>query len=218
MLEPMSNFTLNRAAFAAAIRGAAECDDVDQASLDDFAESSSEAISTLVSLAQDAGAVEPPEDLAALDLEIVVYAHDDEYDDNLMVAVRPRMVRASTVPSFLRTTQVATMVNETRGYVPRGASGERAHGVDALAAVVEMVLEDANGTLPDIRAGIAGWTSSEGVPPESARQDAVALDRIAGILRDPEWGVGMLEDIAEAVVSSGRSLENPTAASSWTRH
>lgn len=35
--------------------------------------------------------------------------------------------------------------------------------------------------------------------------DAEALDGIAALLQDPEWGVGMLEDINEWVTSTGRS-------------
>lgn len=33
-----------------------------------------------------------------------------------------------------------------------------------------------------------------------------ALDAIARILRDPQWGVRMLEDISEIVTSAGRNL------------
>lgn len=49
--------------------------------------------------------------------------------------------------------------------------------------------------------------------------DAAALDSIAEILRDPEWGVGMLEDIAEAVRKTDRSVDNyPDDRSTWERH
>ena len=34
--------------------------------------------------------------------------------------------------------------------------------------------------------------------------DAAALDLIAHWLRDPDWGVGMLEDIAAVVSTTGR--------------
>ena len=37
--------------------------------------------------------------------------------------------------------------------------------------------------------------------------DAVALDVIAHMLRDPEWGVGMLEDIADITSATGRSIQ-----------
>jgi hypothetical protein len=37
--------------------------------------------------------------------------------------------------------------------------------------------------------------------------DAAALDALADMLRDPEWGVGMLEDIAELVSGTGRSIQ-----------
>ena len=49
--------------------------------------------------------------------------------------------------------------------------------------------------------------------------DADALDRIAHILRDPEWGVGMLEDIGEIVTGTGRSIDNlPGDVPTWDRH
>jgi hypothetical protein len=48
--------------------------------------------------------------------------------------------------------------------------------------------------------------------------DQAALDVIADILRDPEWAVGMLEDIAEIVTTTGRNLENPSGSSTWERH
>lgn len=48
--------------------------------------------------------------------------------------------------------------------------------------------------------------------------DQYALDAITHILRDPDWGVGMLEDIAEIVTNTGRSLDNPTDEPTWGRH
>jgi hypothetical protein len=52
-----------------------------------------------------------------------------------------------------------------------------------------------------------------------AGSDASALDRIARILRDPEWGVGMLEDIGEIVTGTGRSIANlPGDEPTWGRH
>jgi hypothetical protein len=42
--------------------------------------------------------------------------------------------------------------------------------------------------------------------------DAAALDALADMLRDPEWGVGMLEDIAELVSGTGRSIQGICAA------
>lgn len=51
------------------------------------------------------------------------------------------------------------------------------------------------------------------------KTDADALDVIAHILRDPEWSSGMLEDIAEAVVATGRNLDAlPGNESTWIRH
>lgn len=49
--------------------------------------------------------------------------------------------------------------------------------------------------------------------------DAKALDEIQEMLRDPRWGVGMLEDIRDIIERTGRSCKNysddrPT----WGRH
>lgn len=49
--------------------------------------------------------------------------------------------------------------------------------------------------------------------------DAVVLDRIAEMLRDPDWGSGMLEDIWDLVTKTGRSIESyPDGRSTWNRH
>lgn len=49
--------------------------------------------------------------------------------------------------------------------------------------------------------------------------DADACERIAEMLRDPEWGVGMLEDIADIIRETGRSVEDyPDGRSTWGRH
>lgn len=49
--------------------------------------------------------------------------------------------------------------------------------------------------------------------------DTDALDRIQHMLRDPEWGVGMLEDIADIIRGTGREVENlPGDAPTWDRH
>jgi hypothetical protein len=55
-------------------------------------------------------------------------------------------------------------------------------------------------------------------PPEPL-PDHAALDLIQEWLRDPEWGVGMLEDIAETVVRTGRSTASyPDDRPTWGRH
>lgn len=52
---------------------------------------------------------------------------------------------------------------------------------------------------------------------QKATRDAEQLDAIAEILRDPDWGVGMLEDIAVLVRQSGRDVEGD-GSSTWGRH
>jgi hypothetical protein len=50
-------------------------------------------------------------------------------------------------------------------------------------------------------------------------RDGEGLDQIAEMLRDPEWGVGMLEDIRELVNRTGRTCENyPDDRPTWGRH
>lgn len=43
---------------------------------------------------------------------------------------------------------------------------------------------------------------------ETLRADNHAMEEIAEMLRDPEWGVGMLEDIADIVRRTGREVED----------
>lgn len=52
-----------------------------------------------------------------------------------------------------------------------------------------------------------------------ALTDGEALDRIAEMLCDPDWGSGMLEDIADLTRATGRTVENyPDGRSTWARH
>lgn len=48
--------------------------------------------------------------------------------------------------------------------------------------------------------------------------DDIALDIIAHMLRNPEWYVSMLEDLAEIVKNTGRSLDNPDEIETWGKH
>jgi hypothetical protein len=47
--------------------------------------------------------------------------------------------------------------------------------------------------------------------------DHLALDAIAVILRDPDWAIGMLEDIAALVAGTGRDLTGD-GTPTWDRH
>lgn len=44
-----------------------------------------------------------------------------------------------------------------------------------------------------------------------------ALDEVARILRDPDWGVGMLEDISQLVAFTGRDVDGD-GSKTWDRH
>ena len=57
-------------------------------------------------------------------------------------------------------------------------------------------------------------TTDRRVHPEA---DPRALDAIARMLRDPEWGAGMLEDIADIVAATGRDLDGD-GSPTWDRH
>jgi hypothetical protein len=49
--------------------------------------------------------------------------------------------------------------------------------------------------------------------------DHEALDHIAEMLRDPQWGAGMLEDIRQLVNRTGRTCDNyPDDRPTWERH
>jgi hypothetical protein len=54
-------------------------------------------------------------------------------------------------------------------------------------------------------------------------KDIRALDAIQYMLRDPEWGSGMLEDIADLVRATGRKVEDiededGEPVQTWDRH
>lgn len=87
--------------------------------------------------------------------------------------------------------------------------------------------------IEDISWGQRVWTPVAGSQPDAppaedtaydrlvafAGVNARALDAIALILRDPDWGVGMLEDIALILRRTGRSVENlPGDVPTWDRH
>jgi len=52
----------------------------------------------------------------------------------------------------------------------------------------------------------------------SRNTDAQALDAIAHMLRDPEWAVGMLEDIAEIISATSRTIEERCGSCGHPRH
>lgn len=55
--------------------------------------------------------------------------------------------------------------------------------------------------------------------PAAQPADGQALDEIQHMLRDPQWGVGMLEDIAVIVGRTGRDVANlPGDPPTWARH
>jgi hypothetical protein len=57
------------------------------------------------------------------------------------------------------------------------------------------------------------------ITPPARWADSDVLDQIQEMLRDPEWGAGMLEDIRALVERTGRSCENyPDGRPTWARH
>lgn len=54
---------------------------------------------------------------------------------------------------------------------------------------------------------VSGRTQPGEQHPTRTESDAAALDHIAHMLRDPEWGMGMLEDVAAWVAATGRTLD-----------
>jgi hypothetical protein len=57
-----------------------------------------------------------------------------------------------------------------------------------------------------------------GPRPDRQLTDAAGLDAIQHMLCDPDWGVGMLEDIAAIIIRTGRGLANPSNQPTWARH
>ena len=74
-------------------------------------------------------------------------------------------------------------------------------------------------TLAELRDGTGFNRGQRFTAAEPAERDRGALEAIAEMLRDPEWAVGMLEDIAEHIRATGRSVDNyPDGRSTWIRH
>lgn len=63
---------------------------------------------------------------------------------------------------------------------------------------------------------VEAYSEAYGSPPQLT--DAQAVDTVAEMLRDPDWGVGMLEDIADVCTRAGRDLSNPNEEPTWDRH
>jgi predicted RNA-binding Zn-ribbon protein involved in translation (DUF1610 family) len=56
-----------------------------------------------------------------------------------------------------------------------------------------------------------------GTPRPDTLTARAALDAIAQLLRDPRWGLAMLEDIGELVTRTGRDLTGD-GSTTWHRH
>ena len=212
-------FTLDRDAFAVALRNQDAAVDPDDLCLDDFGESLSRAIGRLVDLAHDGKAIAQPEDLAPLSFEIVVYSYDGENEDSVMIALRPggffSGVFPAGVPLALGCGQITTFLADATDYGSRNASG-----VDALATTVENVLTDASGLLPLIRVIVAGSAQDgrpitgarepivvgfgdDGAPSTEAWRDIVAAaDALAATLRKCQWQAAT-RDVAAGTSRSG---------------
>ena len=83
--------------------------------------------------------------------------------------------------------------------------------------------DDAARVLASYLGPLDGYLTAGGSLPSAWRDapgsDARALDVIAEWLRDPERGLGMLEDIADVIRASGRSVEDyPDGRPTWDRH
>lgn len=66
--------------------------------------------------------------------------------------------------------------------------------------------------------GCRGVTEPKQKPPDR-NEDCLTLDQIQEILRDPDWAVGMLEDIGDLVGRTGRTIEDyPDHRYTWGRH
>jgi hypothetical protein len=95
------------------------------------------------------------------------------------------------------------------------------HGKPASARLAARTTDRRSGPLTPRPAltGEGPYLQGRVIPPAVAVTDAAALSAIQYMLRDPDWGVGMLEDIAEIVGSTGRTVENyPDDRPTWNRH
>ena len=86
------------------------------------------------------------------------------------------------------------------------AKGEAGRRYTALLAAADYLAADpAAAPPPPVYTGSGTLTDSQ------------AVELIAHWLRDPDWGVGMLEDIAEVITATGRDLSG-NGQPTWGRH
>lgn len=99
------------------------------------------------------------------------------------------------------------------------AADERANADNIAAFFDDAMAEASHRELED---PVSGWDGIIGDAKVNQAPNALelqVLDSIQEMLRDPDWGVGMLEDIAEMIQLTGRSTENyPDDRSTWARH
>ncbi|SOD72868.1 hypothetical protein SAMN05892883_2191 [Jatrophihabitans sp. GAS493] len=117
---------------------------------------------------------------------------------------------ANAEKAFIRATLRRTAAQQERLFYDatdasaKGQAGRRATAL--LAAIDQLTAAPPPAPL---------WR--EIAPNGRIASDSAAIDRIAHWLCDPEWGLGMLEDIADVITSTGRDLtgaHEPT----WARH
>lgn len=103
---------------------------------------------------------------------------------------------------------LAEWADEKRGGKPYQYLVAQVHATLAQTAAIAMQGRGAEGSMPmtDHKAWLA--SSAHQQDPAPADSTPAAMDEIAELLRDPQWGVGMLEDIREIVERTGRSCEN----------
>lgn len=73
--------------------------------------------------------------------------------------------------------------------------------------------------MPGVNLLVLPFPAADSAGDRSELGDTAAIEVIAEWLRDPEWGAGMLEDIADTIRRTGRSVEDyPDGRATWPRH
>jgi len=142
------------------------------------------------------------------DVALSTFTPDELVADTKWKVVEHQSVGATTTATVTRGTY--EKLDVTIDYDSGTVSVFDAHGEVDAPPIQETQWDDSE---PFDGVGVARDTLAATPPPSQpltpalAKRNARALDNLAVMFQDPEWGSGMLEDVAEQVGATGRPLE-----------
>jgi len=150
------------------------------------------------------------------DVALSTFTPDELVSDTKWKVVEHQSVGATTTATVTRGPH--EKLNVTIDYDSGTVSMFDAHGEVDAPPIQETQWDDSE---PFDGVGVARDTLAATPPPSQpltpalAKRNARVLDNLAVMFQDPEWGSGMLEDVAEQVGSTGRPLDTYDDDGDW---